>query len=341
MLVGVAVFVGVLDGVFVAVLVGDGVGVVVGVAVGGGVVVGTAVAVSVAVGVLPGVGVSVVVAVPVAVAVGVGVAVAVAVAVTVRVAVSVAVGATVLVAVCVGLGVAVAVAVGGGRLGVSVEVGVGVLVAVGVRVGVPLDVGVTLLVGEGDGGSGVGVAVGTPAPPVTGTTVVPEMVRRRTPLKAAETRRPNCPSSGSLTLTSRVKTPSPASRSPFRPSSCMVPRVATNVPAASRRCKNTLAGISTWLAGSMGLVTISMVGWPTATAGGATRGAPTVGAPTRPTERADIAASAVHRPRHPAMTKPNCRVLIPCSLPHWICSSDAVPHAILPRHYPAGVRPHR
>jgi hypothetical protein len=309
--VWVAVFVGVLDGVFVAVLVG----------------------------VLPGVGVSVVVAVPVAVAVGVGEAVAVAVAV--RVAVSVAVGATVLVAVCVGLCVAVAVAVGGGGLGVFVAVGVGVLVAVGVRVAVPLGVGVTLLVGEGDGGSGVGVAVGTPPPPVTSTTVVPEMVRRRTPLKAAETRRPNCPSSGSLTLTSRVKTPSPASRSPFRPSSCMVPRVATNIPAASTRCKNTLAGISTWLAGSIGLVTISMVGWPTATADGSTRGAPTVGAPTRPTERADIAASATHVPRHPAMTKPNCRVLIPCSLPHWICSSDAVPHAILPRHYPAGVRPHR
>jgi hypothetical protein len=158
------------------------------------------------------------------------------------------------VGVCVGVfvtdGVAVAVSVdvcdGVGVLPagtVEVRVGVGLGVAVG-TVGVRVAVGVVVAVG-------VGESTGT-----TGTTVTVESIRSTSSVKAALTRRSISPGMGSFTVKTNVDVPSPATASPFVPSSRMVPSIATTWPILSTRSSSTLPAIS---AGSPGPVVIWLV----------------------------------------------------------------------------------
>jgi hypothetical protein len=230
--------------------------------------------------------------------VGVGVRVAVLVGVCVAVLVGVFVGVLVAVLVLVGLLVGVWVGVFVDVLvGVAVLVGVCVAVAVLVVVPVAVRLGVLVALLVGVGGSGVSVAVGVgvicPAPAI-GTTVTGERTRRRRPTKAAETRRPNWPATGSVTLICMENWPPP--------SSCMIPGSRIACPVASMRFRTTLCGISTRLPGSICVVISSRVGWPTGTDDGVTIGALTMGNTTSAVERADSIASPANAPRELATT---------------------------------------
>jgi hypothetical protein len=71
----------------------------------------------------------------------------------------------------------------------------------------------------------------------------------------------------------------------------MIPGRRMAFPVASMRFRTTLCGSRTRLPGSIWVVIISNVGWPTGTEDGATVGALTMGETTCAEERADSTAS--------------------------------------------------